>query len=857
MRNRGVLFLFVLSVLSISTGLVPQQISADNSSVSAFGEHVSFAAENPESLLVFDSQGILIQDLSEVSGVEPGWIIQTEDSNLEVHAAAVGTLYLSPDSLLSFDALTESGMELFLLRGKIRYLAETDSFPIIISTPVAEYQLEKKGEYVLISEQKEEFYVLEGSSTVINFITGLSRQITGNLSYEALSRQEPLKEIKPEGAKALQKELPFAYFAEIQAEADAEAAAIAQAEADAEAAAIAQAEAEAEAAAIAQAEADAEAAAIAQAEAEAEAAAIAQAEAEAEAAAIAQAEADAEAAAIAQAEAEAEAAAKTPESIAIIIDIPQDDINEEAAADRQPIEAVSQAEPENAEETASIQEEKPESASQEAKPAQPVIVIAEPPREPASAASPALTETRESFDFGLIVDAGGVMPFSSSTYNELFYLQTALTPWFRSGNFTLGLTLPLTFNINPFDKADWYLPRGNNPYDFGTVDGSSIFELISFGAGFPSSRDFYLDILSKISFAEYISANGAFSLKANNHSPISLGSGVLVSALNPALDDPFITRVGLVNTLKTPYFNYELIVNDIGHAELFGLRLAAVPFGSQSPLEIGLYGLADISLQPENRFILVPGIDVKYQFSNTEVLKLSAYADFSLLMLADSNGFHSESFLQPGGGIYNYLAAAGIQGRTGNIEFAASAAYEDGIRTTGQFGNDYQWRRISYAEDLFDDANNYTLGLNEKGRWEFGAKVGLKTDLFHTSFGYKYNIYQDFTLVSSTAPDVDELSFTAGFDYKQFSGELGFTQRGFMGMLSESFYDFMFNEQTQLFARGSFDIGILTMHTKFSGTAQYEAPDSSADFNNIDVLKTDGGKLVIVPSLSVGLTVKL
>lgn len=779
------MFLFVLSVLSISTGLVPQQISADNSSVSAFGEHVSFAAENPESLLVFDSQGILIQDLSEVSGVEPGWIIQTEDSNLEVHAAAVGTLYLSPDSLLSFDALTESGMELFLLRGKIRYLAETDSFPIIISTPVAEYQLEKKGEYVLISEQKEEFYVLEGSSTVINFITGLSRQITGNLSYEALSRQEPLKEIKPEGAKALQKELPFAYFAEIQAEADAEAAAIAQAEA------------------------------------------------------------------------EAEAAAKTPESIAIIIDIPQDDINEEAAADRQPIEAVSQAEPENAEETASIQEEKPESASQEAKPAQPVIVIAEPPREPASAASPALTETRESFDFGLIVDAGGVMPFSSSTYNELFYLQTALTPWFRSGNFTLGLTLPLTFNINPFDKADWYLPRGNNPYDFGTVDGSSIFELISFGAGFPSSRDFYLDILSKISFAEYISANGAFSLKANNHSPISLGSGVLVSALNPALDDPFITRVGLVNTLKTPYFNYELIVNDIGHAELFGLRLAAVPFGSQSPLEIGLYGLADISLQPENRFILVPGIDVKYQFSNTEVLKLSAYADFSLLMLADSNGFHSESFLQPGGGIYNYLAAAGIQGRTGNIEFAASAAYEDGIRTTGQFGNDYQWRRISYAEDLFDDANNYTLGLNEKGRWEFGAKVGLKTDLFHTSFGYKYNIYQDFTLVSSTAPDVDELSFTAGFDYKQFSGELGFTQRGFMGMLSESFYDFMFNEQTQLFARGSFDIGILTMHTKFSGTAQYEAPDSSADFNNIDVLKTDGGKLVIVPSLSVGLTVKL
>jgi len=390
----------------------------------------------------------------------------------------------------------------------------------------------------------------------------------------------------------------------------------------------------------------------------------------------------------------------------------------------------------------------------------------------------------------------------------------------------------------------------------------SIFELISFGAGFPASRDFYLDILSKISFTEYISADGAFSLKANNHSPISLGSGVLVSALNPALDDPFITRVGLVNTLKTPYFNYELIINDIGHAELFGLRLAAVPFGSQSPLEIGLYGLADISLadislQPENRFILVPGVDVNYQFSNTEVLNLSAYADFSLLMLADSNGFHSESFLQPGGGIYNYLAAAGVEGRLGNVEFAAGAAYQDGMLTTGQFANDYQWRRISYADDLFDDANNYTLGLNEKGRWEFGAKVSLKTDLFYTSFGYKYNIYQDFTLVSSTDPDVDELSFTAGIDYKQFSGELGFTQRGFMGMLSESFHDFLFNEQTQLFVRGSFDVGILTLHTKFSGTAQYEALGSSANFNNIDVLTDSNGKLIIVPSLSVGLTVKL
>ncbi len=772
MRNRGLLFLFLLSVLSISTGLVPQHISADNNSVSAFGEFVSFAADNPESLLVFDDRGVLIQDLSAVPGVKPGWIIQTEGSNLEVHAAAVGTLYLSPDSLLSFDSLTETGMELFLLRGKIRYLAETDNFPIIISTPVAEYLLETTGEYVLISDQKEEFYVLEGSSTVINLITGLSRQISEKRSYEALSRQEPVKEIKPEGAKALQNELPFAYFTKRQAEV----------------------------------------------------------EAEAEAAAIAQAE------------------AVQPENITIIIDIPQDFATEETA-DRKPVEAVSQAEPEE------TQEEKPESASQEAQPAQPVIVVGEPPREPSSAASSASAEPRKSFEFGLIIDAGGVMPFSSSTYKEL-YLQTALTPWFRSGSFTLGLSLPLTFNINPFDKADWYLPRDNNPYDFGTGDGSSIFELISFGAGFPASRDFYLDILSKISFAEYTTANGAFSLKANNHSLISLGTGVLVSALNPALDDPFITRVGLVNTLKTPYFNYELIINDIGHAELFGLRLAAVPFGSQSPLEIGLYGLADISLQPENRFILVPGIDVKYQFSNTEVLKLSAYADFSLLMLADSNGFHSKSFLKSGG-IYNYLAAAGMEGRTGNVEFAVSAAYQDGIRTTGQFGNDYQWRRISYAEDLFDDAN-YTRGLNENGRWEFGAKVGLKTDLLHASFGYKYNIYHDFTLVSATDPDVDELSFTAGFDYNQFSGELGFTQRGFMGMLSGGFYDFMFNEQTQLFAQGSFDIGILTLHTKFSGVAQYEAPESSARFNNIDVLKTDnGGQLEIVPSLSIGVTVKL
>jgi len=931
---------------------------------------VEFAADDFEALRLFNEKGSLIPDPAHVSGIQAGWIIQTENTGVELYSKGTGTLYLSPSTLISVDLITEKKAEFFLLKGKLRFVSESDNFPVYISTPAADYTISTPGEYILLSENTENFYVLEGKADVFNRITQQSSTIEAMVTYESLNRKEPEKSFVESTAELLQETLPLQYFTTAvnavvipeptpeQEEADVEEIelepVIIAAVIDEDITANVPDENVLAADAFVESPADEEPAAPIEEEpieviavpstpeiVTAELIVVPEEESGSEPniieIAVAEPEIDPEpefAPVIIEilpptpepdlVEALVEDPIIEPESeslpfveeeiVPIIVPdkfpgsidslmpepkpqleeilLPEDEIIEQddfpepiiiIIAELDSVEEVTEpletppVEPEtetfieepiiiiaeDIPETAEVSEDltpdseveiivdEPIVVASEAtkteeaveKPEQPLIIMAEPVPIVTTSYEPEAADgaVDNVLTAGVTLGASSIHTDQSTVYKSS-YLKTVAEPWINYNNFSIGLHIPLIFEDYPLSIANWYLPRGNNPYDFGTGYSSL--------ASFEAIRDLSLDILSLIGYANYRSSTGSFLLNADDHTMLSMGTGALVSGLDPMIDNPFIRRVGFKNTLTTPYFDYELLINDITHAELFGLRLAAKPMGQSFPMEIGLYALSDVSLSP-NKFIIVPGIDIIIPLAYSEALSLNVYTDFSLLMLADETGLNTDTLFTDG-----FLAVLGARGKTGNFSFALSGAYQNAMLTQGLFSTDYSWRRAGIIAALFDD-EAYTLG----GPWAITAEIGYDWGIFDAQMSYQFNFDENFG-VSSWDENRDEISFSAVLDTEPVTVELGLRQRGFASSFSPSgpatLQEFLFNERTQLFAGASYTNGSVTVTAELSGSAQYQDTESSTELNNIDDLESDiSGALVISPTLSIGTKIKM
>jgi hypothetical protein len=992
---------------------------------------IEFAADNFETLRLFDEKGSLIPNPEFVTGIQAGWIIQTESTGIELYSKGTGTLHLSPSTLISVDLISVEKAEFFLLKGKLRFISETDNYPVYISTPAAQYTINTPGEYILLSENTENFYVLEGKADVYNRITQKSSTIEAMVAYESLNRKEPVKSFEENTAELLQETLPLQFFKTPDL-----AVTIPEPAAEPEEVLVSE-EIEFEPVIIAavidegltvdvpdetilipveieeipiaiEEEPISEEEAIIIEIVEEPVIILAEEEpatppAEVEPVTVIAVPLTTETIP----EEPIEIAKEEPEYAPVIIDLlppeteetepdiietvaeepliesepelvplviaetvpilvpvvvpgsidslmsapapqieeillPEDAIIEEefpepiviiaetateeviaVPIDILPVEpevetvvievpviiiadtlpepapetvevpekiapeaeieiiidepvVLAEAAPESSEEmeatppeTAAaikadsetaveieiivdepivIAESVPESTED---PEQQLIIMAEPaPIVPASYEPNADDNSIENIlTAGIILEASSMHTDQSTEY-ESSYLKTVAEPWIKYNNFSFGLHIPLIFDDYPLSIANWYLPRGNNPYDFGTGYSSL--------ASFEAIRDLSLDILSLTGYANYRSSTGSFLLNADDHTTLSMGTGALISGLDPMIDDPFIRRIGLQNTLTTPYFDYELLINDLSHAELFALRLAAKPMGNSFPMEIGLYAISDISLSP-NKFVIVPGIDITIPLAYSEALSLNVYTDFSLLMLADETGFHTESFFSEGS-LYNYLAVLGARGKTGDFSFALSGAYQNALLTQGIFGTDYSWRRAGFIDSLFDNAD-YSLGKSLSGTWTITAEIGYDWGIFDALMSYRFNFDENFA-VSSWNEDRDEISFSATLDTEPLRLEFGLRKRGFASTFSPSgpsdLQEFLFNEQTQLFAGASYATGSVTVNAELSGSAQYQVPESSAILNNIDNQLTDSEEsLIISPTLSIGTKISI
>lgn len=176
----------------------------------------------------------------------------------------------------------------------------------------------------------------------------------------------------------------------------------------------------------------------------------------------------------------------------------------------------------------------------------------------------------------------GSVSLDGQTYSKL-----VLQPTFTVGKLSAGLYLPVVYSGNLFDRDDWYRPKGNDEWSFGSDQD---WQDDTLGA----LADLAGDVALKIKFVEWGELRDPFFVKVGNLSGLQLGHGLLMRDYRNDSDFPAVRRIGFNLGYDFGRAGFEAIVNDLAEPEIFGTRLYARPFGG-FPLAVGISGVTDLA----------------------------------------------------------------------------------------------------------------------------------------------------------------------------------------------------------------------------------------------------------------------
>jgi hypothetical protein len=458
-----------------------------------------------------------------------------------------------------------------------------------------------------------------------------------------------------------------------------------------------------------------------------------------------------------------------------------------------PIEVIEPVEPQPQPAVTAEEPEIPEVIELEAAEEPEVIETEEPQQRPGVRKSASLLLT------------GGIMHDLLPSFSaDRPYIITRVSPVFSIGEIEIGLRLHAAFNGNPLDLSTWHTPRGNLLWNYG--GGKSGFEKI---------QDITTDALSLIDHISIGDADSSFYLRADDTSSIDFGLGMRAGGLQTSIDHPSIRRTGLYNRFDTKFFDYELFVDDISYARLFGLRLAASPIPETYDFTLGFYGLADIKTMP-TQMLLIPGIDLQLPI----VPGVSVIGDISGLMYYNYNS--ETSFVYDATynetGFHHFQAAGGLSGEFGSFSIKALANYRRGDLPFNLFGADYPHRR----DALLDDFDNGDISA-DGDHLDIYGRIGMESGQLTSYFSYLIPMN-----VPSYAIDFSEDLLQAGFSFEAGSFTLGADalRRDVTGLLEDpsAFMD----RNTMLSASLSYRIGRLTAEARYSHVFD-DANQTSAD----------------------------
>ena len=415
-----------------------------------------------------------------------------------------------------------------------------------------------------------------------------------------------------------------------------------------------------------------------------------------------------------------EAVAATADQIADFFEGIQDfvgeNMNENAVPGNEPEEVAAVAEPEE------------EAAPTEAPP-----VITEPPAEEApaedgEAEAPAEPSFMDPIMEWLREVLG--MEIGSITIDNKTYSKAVLQPQFTLGKLRLGLYLPIIYETNMFEPADWYHPKGNDEWSFGTDQDWRNELLISI-------QDVLGDLFLKIKYVEFGDQRDKFFFKVGNLTGLTIGHGTLMRNYANDANFPAVRRIGVNLGFDLGVFGMETLVNDLSEPELFGLRLYLKPFHKTFPMAIGISSVMDIDPAGDipvdsaatddpdlagNPIFINAAFDLDFPIVNADFFKLTLFGDIAGMMpyyrdsITDGTttiepGLYSQALINTEAAegelpLNNYGIAAGIFGNIFIADYRLEYRNYRGTFKPAFYGKNYDRVRGEYAVELKSDLLN-------------------------------------------------------------------------------------------------------------------------------------------------------
>jgi hypothetical protein len=333
--------------------------------------------------------------------------------------------------------------------------------------------------------------------------------------------------------------------------------------------------------------------------------------------------------------------------------------------------------------------------------------------------APVLPETATAAESGKAKGDGALgklgnilgLQIGTVTIDGLTYSKAVLQPVFELGKLKAALYLPIIYTNDLFDSDDWYRPRGNNEWSFGTDQDWEDDPLDAAG-------DLFSDIFLKIRYVEYGDNRDPFYLRLGNLRTMTIGHGILMKDYANDFDFPAIRRIGFNTGIQGNKIGLEAVVNDLSKPEIFGGRLVLRPFGKAFPLGFGFSGIIDIDPDsitdpltaptdmPSDIMISAAAVDLELPVIQKSALSIVLYGDMAAMVPIIDGNFEFDAVWEDGAssisGLRNYGVDSGLFGNIIFLDYRLSYRYYDGVFHPTLFGPNYERLRGIYAVEAYN-----------------------------------------------------------------------------------------------------------------------------------------------------------
>jgi hypothetical protein len=353
------------------------------------------------------------------------------------------------------------------------------------------------------------------------------------------------------------------------------------------------------------------------------------------------------------------------------------------------------------------------------------------------------------------------MEIGSLMINGQTYALVSFEPTFNIGKLKTALYLPIIYQGDMFNSADYYHPLGNNEWSFGTDQGSNVGNILS---------DLGRDLLLKIKYIEWGRQRDPFYLKVGNLEDITIGHGLIMRDFANDADFPSVRRVGVNVGVDTGGSGFEAMVNDAAVPEIFGVRLFVRPIPNFK-MAFGISTIVDwnpgkdwvggASLIGDPIFIN-PGIDLDLPFVESDVFGLVMFIDGAVMIpyfrsgftynggagnVAIPAGFYLKSVYDPNASlpIKNWGAALGFFGNAIIKDLTWRLELRDftGAFIPEIYSSNYERQRDYFVTQVLGYLSNPTSTQNAQTLGIFGEGGLSLNKLFAFKLGYFWPWAQD------------------------------------------------------------------------------------------------------------------